>query len=198
LEEFPIFDESPSEEFEDIFGNDCAFEIKDEFEDLPIFEESPNEDFGGDFERVSIFDEFPNGDIDVGDCDVPIFDEYPNEEFDIHSKKGRLVDIESEEMKEANRVDLPLDVLPKPEEVVFDFPVPGDFIELKLHDSFHEMPLRCSLEQHICIVPVPEQVLELPKEDKYFLGRLEDPLGMVFTQANLGYEVKLDFCTTCC
>lgn len=79
---FSLFDEYPSEELEGVLGNDCAFEIEDEFEDLPIFDESSNEDFGGDLERVPVFDEFANEEFGNDFEDVPMLEKFPDEDID--------------------------------------------------------------------------------------------------------------------
>ncbi|XP_058213451.1 uncharacterized protein LOC131325283 [Rhododendron vialii] len=102
---------------------------------------------------------------------------------------------DSQQVQEWNGVDVDvaLSVLPKANEVAYEVPsVVEDFIEPKLGDCSLNMPCKLSLVQdvQVCVVVVPEQVLELPKEGKDDLGQLVDPFGFVFKQASFNHSVE--------
>ncbi|KAI8535324.1 hypothetical protein RHMOL_Rhmol10G0165200 [Rhododendron molle] len=208
--DFPIFDQYPSEDLEGVLQDDCAFEIEDEFGDFFIFDESPNEDVGGEFERVLMFD------VE----DVPIYDEYPSEGIDgddilenvgssneeqemsilISNEPHFLQWDDNKQAQEGHGANVALCVLPKTNGIAFEVPMGlEDFIESKFDACSPNMSLGLSLVQdvQVCDIVVPEQLLKWPRERRNNLGHLEDPLGMVFTQASLGYDfgnvVKLNF-----
>ncbi|KAI8547804.1 hypothetical protein RHMOL_Rhmol07G0224300 [Rhododendron molle] len=125
FKDFPIFDEYPNEELAGVLGDDCAFEIEDEFEDLPILISLQKKTF---------------------EVTLKTF-------LSMKSIQMRIVTVTTKEK---------------------------DLRTLMVQDT----PLEVALASSLVLASKPV----MPKEDKGFLGQLEDPLGMLFTRVSLGYE----------
>lgn len=89
-------------------------------------------------------------------------------------------------------------MLQKMNEVCFHVSAVLEDMEPKLDYCFQVLKIKFSLVQDTPLEVALASSLALaskpvmPKEDKGFLGQLEDPSGMLFTRVSLGYEVKLD------
>ena len=96
--------------------------------------------------------------------------------------------------------EVTLGLCPKVQEVVCEAPpTTEDLIESKVEECFQDLPSEMPFVQYTQVgdALAPETALVFksahqvsPKVGKDFVGQLEDPLGMVFTWASFGYDVR--------